>query len=69
LYEAGVTFELRKGAPATVLLEASRGAQLLVLDSPRAGNISTVAKSWIAPSVIARARCPVVVMPRFRPGR
>lgn len=64
LDQAGVRFELRKGAPAAVLLAASAGALMLVLDSPRAGNITTVAKSWIAPAVIGRSRCPVVVMPR-----
>ena len=41
----------------------SRRACLFVLDSPRAGNLTTVPKSWIAPSIIYRAQCPVVVMP------
>ena len=59
-----VTFELRRGAPAAVLLDAAAGAQLLVLDSPRAGNLTTVPKTWLAPSIVLRAPCPVVVMPR-----
>ena len=63
---AGVTFELRRGQPAAVLLEAAKSAQLLVLDSPRAGNVTTLPKAWIAPGVIFRADCPVVVMPVSR---
>jgi nucleotide-binding universal stress UspA family protein len=63
-----VTFELRRGAPAPVLLEAARSAQLLVLDSPRAGNLTTVPKTWLAPSIVLRAPCPVVVMPRGQAG-
>ena len=64
-----VTFELRRGAPAPVLLEAAHGAQLLVLDSPRAGNLTSVPKTWLAPSIVLRAPCPVVVMPSGRPAR
>jgi hypothetical protein len=63
-----VTFELRRGAPAAVLLQAAEGAQLLVLDSPRAGNLTTVPKTWLAPSIVLRAPCPVAVMPRGRAG-
>ena len=63
-----VTFELRRGAPAAVLLDAAAGAQMLVLDSPRAGNLTTVPKTWLAPSIVLRAPCPVVVMPRERGG-
>jgi nucleotide-binding universal stress UspA family protein len=63
-----VTFELHRGAPAPVLLNAAQGAQLLVLDSPRAGNLTTVPKTWLAPSIVLRAPCPVVIMPRERVG-
>jgi hypothetical protein len=69
LAEAGVAFELRRGQPAAVLLAAARSAQLLVLDSPRAGNLTTIPKSWIAPEIIFRAACPVVVMPAQRGNR
>lgn len=69
LAEAGVTFELRRGQPAAVLLDAARTARLLVLDSPRAGNLTTLPKSWIAPEIIFRADCPVVVMPAQRGTR
>jgi hypothetical protein len=66
LADAGVTFELRRGQPAMVLLDAAHTARLLVLDSPRAGNLTTIPKSWIAPGIVFRADCPVVVMPRVR---
>lgn len=58
-----VDYALRRGSAASVLLAASVGAQLLVLDSPRGGNLSTLAKSLIAPQVVSKAPCPVVLMP------
>jgi len=58
----GVEYSLRRGSPSSVLLEAAVGAQLLVLDSPRAGR-STLAKSLIAPQLVFRSPCPVVLMP------
>jgi universal stress protein family protein len=57
-----VDFSVRRGATATVLLAASVGAQLLVLDSPRSGNFSALAKSLIAPQLVFKAPCPVVLM-------
>ncbi|MEP6852351.1 MAG: hypothetical protein ABJA87_06810 [bacterium] len=39
-----------------------------MLDSPRAGNITTVSKTRIAPAFVLRARCPVVVMPQLERG-
>jgi len=58
----GVQFVLRRGSPATVLLAAAVGAQLLVLDSPRSGR-STLPKSLIVPQLVFQAPCPVVLMP------
>ena len=58
-----VEFSVRHGSAASVLLAASVGAQLLVLDSPRSGNLSALAKSLIAPQVVFKAPCPVVLMP------
>jgi hypothetical protein len=58
-----VTFTLRKGTAAGVLLAAAIGAQLLVLDSPRSGSLATLPKSWIVPQVVLRSPCPVVLMP------
>ncbi|MCW2542076.1 MAG: putative universal stress protein family [Frankiales bacterium] len=58
-----VEFSLRYGAPAGVLLDAAEGAQLLVLDSPRAGLLGTAGKSPVVPEILAKSPCPVVVMP------
>ncbi|MDQ2957733.1 MAG: universal stress protein [Actinomycetota bacterium] len=58
-----VEFALRRGSASAVLLAAAVGAQLLVLDSPHAGNFSMLAKSLIAPQVVFKAPCPVVLMP------
>jgi nucleotide-binding universal stress UspA family protein len=58
-----VEFSLRRGSASSVLLAASVGAQLLVLDSPRSGNFTALAKSLIAPQVVFKAPCPVVLMP------
>ena len=58
-----ITYSLRRGAAAAVLLQAAVGAQLLVLDSPRSGNFSVLPKSLIAPQVVFKAPCPVVLMP------
>jgi nucleotide-binding universal stress UspA family protein len=63
-----VEYALRRGSAAAVLLAASVGAQLLVLDSPRGGNLSTLAKSLIAPQVLFKAPCPVVLMPPATDG-
>lgn len=64
----GITFSLRRGKAAAVLLEAAVGAQLLVLDSPRSGNASALPKSLIAPQVVFQAPCPVVLMPPNQPA-
>jgi nucleotide-binding universal stress UspA family protein len=63
-----ITFSLRRGKAAGVLLEAAVGAQLLVLDSPRSGNASMLGKSLIAPQVVFQAPCPVVLMPPNQPA-
>jgi hypothetical protein len=63
-----VEFALRRGSAASVLLAAAVGAQLLVLDSPRSGNLSTLAKSLIAPQLVFKAPCPVVLMPPATDG-
>jgi len=62
LTDLGVEYSLRRGSPMSVLLAAAVGAQLLVLDSPKAGR-STLAKSLIAPQLVFRSPCPVVLMP------
>jgi hypothetical protein len=62
-----ISYSLRRGSAATVLLEAAVGAQLLVLDSPRSGNFSALPKSMIAPQVVFKSPCPVVLMPPSLP--
>lgn len=62
LADLGVEYSLRRGSAMSVLLSAAVGAQLLVLDSPKAGR-STLAKSLIAPQLVFKAPCPVVLMP------
>lgn len=54
---------VRRGAAATVLLEAAAGAELLVIGSPHPGELTKLRPSLIAPQLIYRAPCPVVVMP------
>lgn len=63
LAELNISYALRRGSAQSVLLSAAVGAQLLVLDSPRAGALATLAKSLIAPQIIFKAPCPVVLMP------
>lgn len=58
-----VQYRLRRGSASSVLLSAAVGAQLLVLDSPRAHNFSSLPKSWIGQQVVFRSPCPVVLMP------
>lgn len=58
-----VQYRLRRGSASSVLLSAAVGAQLLVLDSPRAPNLSSLPKNWIGQQVISRSPCPVVLMP------
>ncbi|CAN5624443.1 hypothetical protein BH10ACT8_BH10ACT8_12750 [soil metagenome] len=58
-----VEYGIRRGTPTAVLLAAARTAQLLVLDSPRTGTLSTLGKSWIVPQILAKSPCPVILMP------
>jgi hypothetical protein len=50
------------GGPVRVLLAESRTADLLVIDSPRREKLASAGK-LVAPRLIHRAVCPVVVMP------
>lgn len=58
-HDPRVETHLVRGTPSDVLVEASRGAHLLVLDAPRA----PVTRPLLAPSVVYRLDCPVVMMP------
>ena len=52
-----------RGTAVTSLLAAARNAQLLVVGEPRQGRMGSVRSSLVAPQVVLKAECPVVVMP------
>jgi nucleotide-binding universal stress UspA family protein len=52
-----------RGTAVTSLLAAARDAQLLVVGEPRSGAMGSVRSSLVAPKVVLKADCPVVVMP------
>lgn len=52
-----------RGGAVTALLAAAADAQLLVLGEPRHGRLATVRTGMVAPQIVQRAQCPVVVMP------
>lgn len=62
-YPAEIECEVVKGSAVTALLTAARDAQLLVVGEPRAGRLTGVRASLVAPQVVLKANCPVVVMP------
>ncbi|MGI8760144.1 MAG: universal stress protein [Jatrophihabitantaceae bacterium] len=53
-----------RGTAVSSLLSASGDAQLLVIGEPRPGRLASVRAGLVAPQVVLKARCPVVVMPR-----
>lgn len=53
-----------KGTPVSALLEASQDAELLVLGEVQAGAAGSVRTGLVAPKVVIKSACPVVVMPR-----
>ena len=55
---------LRDGDPATVLVDASREADILVLGSRGYGPLRAVLLGSVSQAVIRHATCPVVVVPR-----
>jgi nucleotide-binding universal stress UspA family protein len=55
-----------RGTAVTALLASARDAQLLVLGEARPGRISSMRASLVAPQVVLRALCPVVVLPTQR---
>jgi nucleotide-binding universal stress UspA family protein len=66
LAQAGAKVEVeeavQQGGPVRVLLAESRTADLLVIDSPRREKLASAGK-LVAPRLVYRAACPVVVMP------
>jgi nucleotide-binding universal stress UspA family protein len=59
----GVECMVVKGSEVNALLTAASGADLLVVGEPRAGRIASMVNSLVAPQVVLKAECPVVVMP------
>jgi hypothetical protein len=60
----GVECVAVKGGAVNALLSAADGAELLVVGEPRRGRIASAKVArLVAPQVVLRAPCPVVVMP------
>jgi hypothetical protein len=57
-----------EGKARDVLLEQSREAALLVLDSPAVAKLYDPAARRLAPRIIFSSACPVVVMPPAEPA-
>jgi nucleotide-binding universal stress UspA family protein len=53
-----------RGSAVSSLLAASADAELLVVGETRAGRAGAVRTGLVAPQVVLKASCPVVVMPR-----
>jgi nucleotide-binding universal stress UspA family protein len=62
-----VSATVRKGRPASVLVQAARDADLLVLGSPGATGITGLLSASTGCAVIHRAPCPLVLVP-YHPG-
>ncbi|WP_031518598.1 universal stress protein [Streptomyces sp. NRRL F-5123] len=57
-----VQADVRYGAPARVLLDAAKGASLLVVGSRGLGGVSGLLLGSVAQHCVQRADCPVVVI-------
>jgi nucleotide-binding universal stress UspA family protein len=65
----GVECRVVRGNAVSSLLQCGAGAQLLVLGEPRPGRMASVRAGLVAPQLVMRSTCPVVVMPNSaRPG-
>lgn len=63
---AVVTVRAVNGFPAQELIEASRGADLLVVGSRGLGGFARLVMGSISDKVVRHAHCPVVVVPGQR---
>lgn len=61
--EGRVSTEIVAGPRAAALVEASREADLLVLGDEHKAYVEQLASGWATDGVVARARCPVVLVP------
>jgi hypothetical protein len=57
------TFAAVRGAAFPVLLAAASDADLLVLDPPHLSDLTRARATLLAPQLVFRVRCPVVVIP------
>lgn len=63
----GVECSVVKGTELTALLTEAEGASLLVIGEPAAGRVGAVRTGLVAPQLVTKASCPVVVMPASTP--
>jgi nucleotide-binding universal stress UspA family protein len=56
-----------RSSAVNALVTTAQHAALLVIGEPRAGVMNRVRTSLVAPQVVLKARCPVVVMPPATP--
>ncbi len=70
--EAGVTPEIVtrsvKGAPAKVLVEQSRHAELLVIGRNHRSGVVDILRHSVSAECVRRAACPVVIIPNAPVG-
>lgn len=65
----GVECTAVRGGAVNALLSAAQDADLLVIGEPRPGRLGSVLTSLVAPQVVLRSSCPVVVMPSASPAQ
>ena len=63
----GVECSVVHGSELTALVTAAEGAALLVIGEPTAGRAAAMRAGLVAPQLVFKSRCPVVVMPAEAP--
>lgn len=61
--DAQVECVVARGNPVNALLSHADGADLIVVGDPGAGRMANMRAGMAAPRLLARATCPVVVVP------
>jgi nucleotide-binding universal stress UspA family protein len=59
----GIECVAAHGSPVQVLVTASKDAHLVVIGEPRHGRLASVRSGLVAPQLVMRSWCPVMVMP------